>query len=928
MRVSDIAARVSSPCRAILGPTNTGKTYAALEAMLSYHSGVIGFPLRLLARENYDRVVEKVGKGAVALVTGEEKIVPPHARYFLCTVESMPLTKSFDFVGVDEIQLCADPERGHTFTERLLHARGIKMTMFMGAQTIEPLIRQILPECDIETRPRLSELSYKGFKKLTRQPRRSAIVAFSLDDVYRFAELVRRQKGGAAIVMGALSPRTRNAQVAMFQSGEVDYMVATDAIGMGLNMDIRHVALGATRKYDGKKVRDLTKAELAQIAGRAGRYMKDGTFGVTGPVTSLDTETVEAIESHVFEPLQRLIWRNSALDFSSPKMLLASLTAPSDQPWFERGREGEDERALRVLKERDEVAVLADVPSRLQLLWEVCQIPDFRKTTEDSHHNLLSEIYTRLLTADGSGDIVPLSEDWVSSHISRLEREEGDIDALMTRIAHIRTWTYITHKKDWLQKADYWSEKTRAIEDKLSDALHQALTTRFVDKRSSVLLRSLKSGDALLAGVRSDGNVIVEGHSVGQLDGFRFIPDETAIGNDRKAILSAARAALKTELNRRVMSLINAEKTQFALNDAGEILYQATLNNPLPGKPLAKLGKGANILEPEIRLLEVELLEGQDKDAIQTKLQSWLSEYIGEVLASLKALENPENVTGVPRGIAYQLFEHLGVMHRSALETMIADLDEEGRRALRGLRIKLGPVLVFLPDLNKPKSVRLRALLWSLWQGRDLPAKIPADGSVSVAFDAESMDADLLLAISYPVFGPKAVRIDMLDRVINAIYDSAQEGRFRAQHNMAEWLGCSIDDLYAILGAMGHKRIVVEKPEVGQTQEGEEATPAENAAPEEAPKEENQEEAKPAADVKPELDEFYLKKGQAHKKAASGHKKPFANSDKPKNFKPKGKPHKGKGKGPKPDRSISVGPKPSIEDSPFAILQQLKSDKK
>ncbi|MGE4313289.1 MAG: helicase-related protein [Pseudobdellovibrionaceae bacterium] len=921
MRTSDTPIHSHAPIRAILGPTNTGKTYAAIEAMLARHNGVIGFPLRLLARENYDRVVEKVGKAAVALVTGEEKIIPPHARFFLCTVESMPLGKVFEFVGVDEIQLCADPDRGHTFTDRLLHARGSKLTMFMGAQTIEPLIRNILPQCEIETRPRLSSLSYKGFKKITRQPRRSAIVAFSLDDVYRFAELIRRQKGGAAIVMGALSPRTRNAQVELFQSGEVDYLVATDAIGMGLNMDIHHVSLGATRKYDGKNVRDLTKAELAQIAGRAGRYTKDGTFGVTGPVTALDPDTVEAIQTHHFEPLSSIVWRNSDLDFSSVKGLIASLTRSSDKPWFERGREGEDERALRNLSERDEVAVLADVPSRLRLLWEVCQIPDFRKTTEDSHHQLLSDVYTRLLLAEGDGDIVPLAEDWVAGHIDRLDRAEGDIDALMTRIAHIRTWTYITHKKDWLTHAEHWSEKARAIEDKLSDSLHQALTTRFVDKRSSVLLRSLKQGEALLAGIRSDGNVIVEGHSVGQLDGFRFIPDETAIGNDRKAILSAARAALKSELNRRVMSLINAEKTQFALTDSGEILYQPTLNNPLPGKAVAQLTKGSSILEPDFRLLETDLLEGQDTAAIQTKLQGWLAGHIGEILANLKALENPENISGVARGIAYQLFEHLGVMHRSALEGLITDLDEEGRRSLRALRIKLGPVLVFLPDLNKPKSVRLRALLWSIWQGKELPPKIPADGSVSVAYDAETMDADLLLAISYPVFGPKAVRIDMLDRVINAIYDSAKDGRFKAQHNMAEWLGCSIDDLYAILGAMGHKRIAAESVE-------ENAAPEEGAETTETVSEEAEktvEITKTAGEVKPELDAFYLKKGQAHKKAFV--KKPY--EDKPKNFKPKAKPQaKGKPKLPKPDRSLSVGPKPSLEDSPFAILQQLKTDKK
>ncbi|MAM34332.1 MAG: helicase [Micavibrio sp.] len=786
----------------------------------------------------------------------------------------------------------------------------------------------------METKPRFSELSYTGYKKITRQPRRSVVVSFNIDDVYKNAELIRRQKGGAAIVLGALSPRTRNAQVAMYQAGEVDYMVATDAIGMGLNMDVSHVSLAATRKYDGRQVRELNAAEMAQIAGRAGRYMKNGTFGVTGPVSSLDPDTVERIEEHKFEPLQKIFWRNRDLDFTSIKMLIGTLERSSESPVLVKGRDGDDHTALRHLLSNDEVMALATTPDTIRLLWEVCQIPDFAQTTQEQHNTLLSEIYTRLLSGPVGAGIEKLSEDWIAGNVTRLDQTSTDIDTLMSRIAHIRTWTYITHKREWVKAADEWQAKTRDIEDMLSDSLHQALTTRFVDKRSSILLRSLKEGEELLAGVKKDGNVIVEGHPVGHLQAFQFIPDESAIGTDRKAIMSAARAALKTEINRRVMSLLKAENSQFSLDDDGQIYYQPLLNNPMKGDVVAKITKGNDLLEPNVTLTESGMIADEDKPKIVEKLSEWLKAHITETLAPLMKLKSESNEEpAAVRGINYQLSESLGVVHRSDVEELISTLDEDGRKALRAKRVKLGPILVFLPELNKPKTVRLRAMLWTLWNDEKLPATVPNDGSVSVVVDSENIDRNYYRAISYPVFGPRAIRIDMLDRVINAIYENAKDGKFQAQHKMAEWLGCSIDDLYAILSSMGHKHIKpkaeensVEKSEAEedktQTSEAEKTSDDKAAAiAEDNAKKTN--DSKKAGDVtdqeqaKPELDYFWLKKGQIHKKA------------KPKSFSNK-KPPKGK-KGKKPfdkgPRVIKAEAKKNEEDNPFAILGQLKGKK-
>src|SRR5215472_7331584 len=628
---------------AVLGPTNTGKTHYAIERMLGHQTGMIGFPLRLLARENYDRVVRAKGARAVALITGEEKILPPSPAYFVCTVESMPLDRAVDFLAVDEIQLCADPERGHVFTARLLHARGLAETMFLGADTIKPLLRRLVPEAEFIARPRFSTLTYTGSRKVTRLPPRSAVVAFAVAEVFELAELVRRQRGGTAVVLGALSPRARNAQVGMFQAGEVDYLVATDAIGMGLNMDVDHVAFARTVKFDGRGPRRLTAAEIAQIAGRAGRHMSDGTFGTTADQEPLEPEIVEAVENHRFDPLDRLFWRNSRLDFGSAKALLRSLEARPSLLGLVQAREADDHLALQALARLPDIAEAARHRDRVRLLWEVCQIPDFRKVMSDTHARLLAQIYRHL-----SGPTERLPADWVANHVARLDRTDGDIDALMARIAHVRTWTFISHRADWLADAPHWQERARAIEDRLSDALHDRITQRFVDRRAAFLVRQLAGAQELLASVSRDGEVKVEGHYVGQLDGFRFRPDTAATDEAARTLLSAANRVLRAEIADRATALAAAPADEFALTPEGVVLWR--------NGAVARLTAGEHVLQPKIDVLPAEFLDGAHRETVRRRLAEVVRDLIREPLSPLFRLAEAD-LEPASRGLAYRLVE-------------------------------------------------------------------------------------------------------------------------------------------------------------------------------------------------------------------------------------------------------------------------------
>ncbi|MBB4284873.1 helicase-related protein [Roseospira goensis] len=787
---------------AVLGPTNTGKTYLAVERMLGYPSGMMGFPLRLLARENYERVARAKGAAKVALITGEEKILPPGASYFICTVESMPVGRPVDFLAIDEIQLCADPERGHVFTDRLLHARGREETLFLGAATMEPLLRRLLPDCLFETRPRFSRLTYTGPRKLTRLPRRSAIVAFSAGDVYAIAELVRRQRGGAAVVMGALSPRTRNAQVALYQGGEVDYLVATDAIGMGLNMDVDHVAFAAMEKFDGTRQRALRSSEVAQIAGRAGRYMTDGTFGTTADVGPLPTELVDRVEGHQFQTVRTIQWRNGALDFSSVAALHNSLNAPAGLDVLRRTRDAPDQTALEALTREDDIRALARGREAVALLWDVCRVPDFRKIHEQSHIRLQGQIYRHLTSRAGR-----LPPDWIAGHVKRLDSVDGDIHTLTDRIASIRVWTYVAHQNDWLSDAEHWRARTRAIEDRLSDAMHERLTQRFVDRRTAVLMRKLHDREALTAVVDRTGGVRVEDQFVGRLEGFTFTPERGGGGRGDRAVLNAALKALHGEIGRRIVALETADDAAFALADDGAIHWQ--------GVAVARLGRGPAPLRPAVELPANDLLAGERAQRVRGRLAAWLERLVRRELAPLLATHRAEALSGAARGIAYQVTEALGTVPRAAVADQLGTLTRADRKALARLHIRLGVESVFMPPLLKPSSQRLRALLWAASVGALPPPAAPA-GRVSFRVEAAAAPADPAVAevyyrvLGYRLLAGRVVRADMLERFAAGLRQAVREAGRGAEAAalpaaLPPMLGVSVEEAEGLCRALGFR---------------------------------------------------------------------------------------------------------------------------
>ncbi|TAJ24559.1 MAG: hypothetical protein EPO67_23220 [Reyranella sp.] len=756
---------------AVLGPTNTGKTYLAIERMLGHDSGMIGFPLRLLARENYDRIVKLKGASQVALITGEERIAPSSARYFVCTVESMPLDRPVSFLAVDEVQMAADPERGHFFTDRLLHARGINETMLLGADTIRPVLNRLLPDIDVVARPRFSNLSYVGPKKATRLPRRSAVVGFSANEVYAIAELIRRQRGGTAIVMGALSPRTRNAQVEMFQSGEVDYLVATDAIGMGLNMDVNHVWFASLHKYDGRTLRALRNVEMAQIAGRAGRHMNDGTFGTTAEVGGLEPEAVEAIENHRFDPLRDLQWRNTELDFRSVQTLIASLNALPPHAALQRVREQDDQLALQSLAAHSEFLPRLHSPKRVKLLWEVCQVPDFRKTMTEEHTRLLGQLFSHLTQG---GERLP--EDWIDSHVKRLERYDGDIDTLMARIAHVRTWTYISHRPDWIQRSAHWQERARAIEDKLSDVLHQRLTQRFVDRRAALLVRRLRDEGEMSSSIAAAGEVTVEGEHLGRVEGFRFVPDATEGQTDQKAVLSAALRALRQDLPTRLQAFTNSPD--------GEIVFDAQLRVCWGGGPVARLLPSGDVLAPKVEAIASDLLDGPAREEVRKRAATWVETRIRLGLSELMDARATAELPAGARGIVFQLCESLGVLPRRPVEEQLAQLGEEDRKALARLGVRVGVFSLYFPSMLKPVPIRLRAGLWMIAKNRETIPPLPAEGRTSMDLPRDA-DRDFYAAIGYVPLGDHAIRADMVERLAamarHAVRDSREAARRQQQ---------------------------------------------------------------------------------------------------------------------------------------------------
>jgi len=778
-----------SEITAVLGPTNTGKTHLAVERMAGHASGMIGFPLRLLAREVYDRVVKMKGSDAeVALITGEEKICPPKARWFLCTAESMPLEREVAFVGLDEAQLGADPERGHVFTDRLLRARGREETMILGSDSLKPMLKALVPEAEVIGRPRFSTLSYAGAKKLSRLPKRSAIVAFSAEEVYAVAEALRRLRGGAAVVMGALSPRTRNAQVAMFQAGEVDYLVATDAIGMGLNMDVHHVAFASLNKFDGRRQRRLTVAEMAQIAGRAGRHQRDGTFGALheeGP-SAFTPEEVLAIEAHRVPPLEKLFWRQGEPDFASVEALIASLEAKPHSEVLRAAPEAVDLAVLKRLSEEDWVRQRVRSPAMVRRLWAACGLPDFRKLGAEPHSRFVGRLFGHL--SEGRGHV---PHQWFADEIQRLDNMGGDVETLAGRIAAARSWAYIAHRADWLEDPIHWAERTRAVEEKLSDALHASLTQRFVDKRTTVLLRQIGADASNLpVEIGPEGEVTVEEHALGTLTGFRFTVAPEARAGDKRMLLAAAEKRLGKEYRKRGQALIDAPDADIAL--IGAVLAWS-------GVAVASLEPGPNIARPRIRLdRSLDVLEPQAKAAAQVRIERWFAEQIGRHLTVLGKLDEAtrDPQAGSPlRALANALLEAGGLLPRRAAATLVEALDPAGRQRLRKIGVTIGTLDIFAPALLKPGAARWRRELMGL-------AEAPREGATVLPRAAPGAD----LAHGYRPLGAQAVRIDLVERIARAAHDSRQGRKpFTPDPALATSMGLTLETLARLMAQLGFR---------------------------------------------------------------------------------------------------------------------------
>ncbi|GAA0785443.1 helicase [Roseibium denhamense] len=806
------AAR-SKTVTAVLGPTNTGKTHLAIERMIAQPSGLIGLPLRLLAREVYGRIAERAGTDTVALITGEEKIIPKRPRFWVSTVEAMPLDLSTEFVAIDEVQLAGNLDRGHVFTDRILNLRGRSETLLLGSETARPLLERLIPGLNVVTRPRMSVLAYAGSKKVSRLPARSAVVAFSADEVYSIAELIRRQRGGAAVVLGSLSPRTRNAQVELFQNGDVDHLVATDAIGMGLNLDVHHIAFAGNRKYDGYQYRQLTASEMGQIAGRAGRHTRDGTFGVTGRVDPLDDDLVEQLESHRFDSLKVLQWRNTALDFSSTTALRRSLDVAPREQGLARAPTGDDLTALDLLLRDNAIKGMANGQKAVELLWDVCQVPDYRKIAPANHAELLNTIYTHLMEDDA------IADDWFSRQLAFADRTDGDIDTLANRIAHIRTWTYVANRPDWLTDPAHWQGVTRGIEDKLSDALHERLTQRFVDRRTSVLMRRLRENAMLEAEITSSGDVLVEGQHIGNLLGFRFAPDAAAEGPDGKTVRAAAQKALTTEIESRAEKLGKSENTDFVLTSEAAIRWR--------GEPVAKLAPSEDVLAPSVLLLADEHLTGPAREAVQNRLDLWVKAQIETLLKPLADLKGGEGLEGLARGIAFRIVEGLGILERQDAADEIRQLDQDMRASLRKHGVRFGAYTIFVPALLKPAPSQLLAQLWALKHGsldmngmEELP-QLSASGRTSIPVD-ETIDKALYKVVGFRVCGPRAVPVDILERLADLIRpliawkpldaevappEGAIEtgGGFTVTVAMTSLLGCAGEDFSAVLKSLGYR---------------------------------------------------------------------------------------------------------------------------
>ncbi len=786
---------IKNKISAILGPTNTGKTHLAIETMLSFESGMIGFPLRLLAREVYDKVLKKINSEKVALITGEEKIIPSNAKYFLCTVESMPIDKQLDFVAVDEIQMCSDHERGHIFTDRLLNIRGEKLTMFMGSNTIKNIINKLEDDIEFINRNRLSKLSYSGHKKISRIDRKTAIIAFSAEEVYAIAELIRRQKGGASIVMGSLSPKTRNAQVELYQSGDVDFLVATDAIGMGINMDLNHVYFSNLKKFDGRKLRRLNLSEMGQIAGRAGRYMNDGSFGITGQCREITPEEVELLENHKFEEINFLFWRNSNLNFNSPSLLIKSLDEKPQNDWLRKIYECEDEKALKFFLRDKNFENREFNQEKLKLLWECCQIPDFVKKTYGNHYEVIGNVFKYLNSKKGK-----ITDDYMRIQLMKLDKLEGNVDSLSNRIANVRTWSYVSNKNNWVENQSYWIEKTKLLEDRLSERLHEELTKTFIDKRASVLARGLKQDMEFNTKILENNEVMIDNQFIGKINGLKLQLDlkKGALETDIKSLKKAARQTVGPELQKRIKIII----------DTGLIELKNDFKIYWSNSAIGKLSSGKDYLNPNLELIVDDILEQNQKQKLLDFMNKWLKNKINTVLRSLVDLKNINEKNSSTKALAYQLYENNGVIKREQVTEYLKNLGQNERKILRNLGVKFGRYHVFLYKLIKPEAVSLRTLLWKNYHQKYHDLKPPAFG-LNFLDDKNFQNKNFMLLCGFEKFSTFFVRIDILERlfikIMNSRNDKEKKDEIKMVPDMINLLGCSKENFKKLLKLMNYK---------------------------------------------------------------------------------------------------------------------------
>ena len=780
---------------AVLGPTNTGKTFLAIETMLSFDSGMIGFPLRLLAREVYDKIIKKISLDKVALITGEEKIIPQNAKYFLCTVESMPINKHLDFVGIDEIQMCADHERGHIFTDRLLNLRGEKLTMLMGSVTIKNIIHKLGEDTEFIKRDRLSKLSYVGHKKISRMNRKTAIIAFSTEEVYAIAELVRRQKGGAAIVMGSLSPKTRNAQVELYQSGDVDFLVATDAIGMGINMDLENVFFSNLKKFDGKKLRRLNLTEIGQIAGRAGRYLNDGNFGITGECKEINAEDVDLLENHKFDEIKIIFWRNSHLNFNNALSLIKSLQEKPNKNWLRKIHECGDEKVLRYFLKDLRSHNIENNKETLELLWDCCQIPDFVKKTYGNHLEVVGKVFSFLNAEEGK-----ITNDYMRLQLMKLDKLEGNVDSLSNRIANVRTWSYVSNKINWVENQNYWIEKTKLLEDKLSDRLHEELTKTFIDKRASVLARGLKQDMEFDTKILDNNDVMIDDQFIGKINGLKLELDlkKGALETDIKSLKKAARQSVGPELERRIKTII--ETGLINLHDDSKIYWNKS--------SIGKITSGKDYLNPSIELIVDEILDQNQRQKLINFLEKWLKIKIDTILKSLIDLKNLKEKNSYIKALAYQLYENNGVLKRDQVSEYLKDLGQNERKVLRELGVKFGRYHVFLHRLIKPEAVSLRTLLWKNYHQKYFNLKPPTFG-LNFLDNNKINNKNFMLLCGFEKFDNFYVRIDILERLFVQIINSNSEKKkeIKMIPEMLNLLGCSKENFKKLLKNMNYKTI-------------------------------------------------------------------------------------------------------------------------